>query len=255
MKRSPEGYVGACPKCGGEDRFSINVKKNVFHCRGCGKGGDAIALVQNVEDCSFAEAVTAITGEDPPGRDAGPARELVDDPVARERREERRQQEAAVEAKEADRKSKVLEDVEALWISAQRFEGSLAQTYMKSRKIDITDDLTGDLRFVPDLTYRGYASKESEVEEPLGRFPAMLAAIRNVDGELIGLHRTYLDPKTGDKLKPPATTAAIFQRRSSAARRTVTSALGRSPSALPSAKELRRRPHGIGSGLDLIKSG
>ena len=29
---------GPCPKCAGEDRFSINTRKQVFNCRGCGKG-------------------------------------------------------------------------------------------------------------------------------------------------------------------------------------------------------------------------
>jgi hypothetical protein len=29
--------VGACPICGGDDRFA--VKKDLFNCRGCGKGG------------------------------------------------------------------------------------------------------------------------------------------------------------------------------------------------------------------------
>jgi hypothetical protein len=28
---------GPCPKCGGDDRFSINVAKQLFNCRGCGR--------------------------------------------------------------------------------------------------------------------------------------------------------------------------------------------------------------------------
>ena len=31
---------GPCPVCGGTDRFSVNVKKQVWNCRGCGLGGD-----------------------------------------------------------------------------------------------------------------------------------------------------------------------------------------------------------------------
>jgi hypothetical protein len=39
--------VGPCPDCGGNDRFAVNIKKNLFNCRGCGaKGGDSIDLVQ-----------------------------------------------------------------------------------------------------------------------------------------------------------------------------------------------------------------
>ncbi len=43
--RGPE-RVGPCPVCGGDNRFSINTNKNVFHCRQAGRGGDAIALVE-----------------------------------------------------------------------------------------------------------------------------------------------------------------------------------------------------------------
>lgn len=59
---SPIEYAGPCPACGGKDRFAINVRKQVFNCRGCGaKGGDAIALVQFVSAASFREAVSALT--------------------------------------------------------------------------------------------------------------------------------------------------------------------------------------------------
>jgi len=50
-------FVGPCPTCGGRDRFSINIKKRLFNCRQCGAGGGAIALVQRVEKCGFADAV------------------------------------------------------------------------------------------------------------------------------------------------------------------------------------------------------
>jgi hypothetical protein len=57
---------GPCPKCGGDDRFAINTKKQVFNCRGCGAHGDTIALVQFLDDANFAHACEALTGERPP---------------------------------------------------------------------------------------------------------------------------------------------------------------------------------------------
>jgi hypothetical protein len=58
---------GSCPKCGGEDRFSINTKKQVFNCRGCGaRGGDAIALVEFLDGVDFVHAVETLTGEPAP---------------------------------------------------------------------------------------------------------------------------------------------------------------------------------------------
>jgi hypothetical protein len=67
---------GPCPICGGDDRFSINVSKQVFNCRGCDKGGDVIALIEHLDGCDFVAACTKLTGEPPPkpnGRDRGAA--------------------------------------------------------------------------------------------------------------------------------------------------------------------------------------
>jgi hypothetical protein len=58
--------VGPCPKCGGDDRFSINTKKQVWNCRGCSKGGGVIDLVEHLDDVGFAQACETLTGEPPP---------------------------------------------------------------------------------------------------------------------------------------------------------------------------------------------
>jgi phage/plasmid primase-like uncharacterized protein len=49
--------------CGGTDRFSINVKKQVWNCRGCGLGGDVIALVKHLDGAGFVTAVETLAGE------------------------------------------------------------------------------------------------------------------------------------------------------------------------------------------------
>jgi CHC2 zinc finger/Toprim domain len=54
--------VGPCPVCGGTDRFSVNVKKQVFNCRGCGMGGDVIRLVEHLENRNFRSAVERLCG-------------------------------------------------------------------------------------------------------------------------------------------------------------------------------------------------
>ena len=59
---------GPCPKCGGDDRFAVNTKKQVFNCRGCSARGDVIAFVQFLDHSDFARAVEALTGEPPPKR-------------------------------------------------------------------------------------------------------------------------------------------------------------------------------------------
>jgi Toprim domain/CHC2 zinc finger len=54
---------GPCPQCGGKDRFSINVRKQVFLCRGCAARGNVIALVRFLDGCGFLEALEYLTGE------------------------------------------------------------------------------------------------------------------------------------------------------------------------------------------------
>jgi hypothetical protein len=57
--------AGACPKCGGTDRFNVNTVKGVWNCRGCGVGGDTIDLVRHLDGVNFIEACTALAGPPP----------------------------------------------------------------------------------------------------------------------------------------------------------------------------------------------
>src|SRR5277367_4083808 len=62
LKRiSSTEWAGPCPACGGVDRFSVNIKKGIFNCRGA-NGGDTIAMAQHALGLDFVEAV-AFLGE------------------------------------------------------------------------------------------------------------------------------------------------------------------------------------------------
>ena len=52
--RGGKELTGPCPDCGGDDRFVVTsiAKKKVFRCRGCGKSGDVIALVEFLENAT-----------------------------------------------------------------------------------------------------------------------------------------------------------------------------------------------------------
>lgn len=65
LRRVGVERVGACPKCGGDDRFAINTKKQIFNCRGCGIGGDVIELVEHLDGVDFNTACTALAGPAP----------------------------------------------------------------------------------------------------------------------------------------------------------------------------------------------
>ena len=57
---------GPCPVCGGDDRFSVHIRDQVFNCRGCGgKGGGAIDLVMFLDGRDFGGAVKHLAGDTP----------------------------------------------------------------------------------------------------------------------------------------------------------------------------------------------
>src|SRR5690242_9834357 len=62
---------GACPVCGGRDRFSINTVKGVFNCRGCQARGDVIDFVMFVDGCDFNTACETLTGGGRPAEPQG----------------------------------------------------------------------------------------------------------------------------------------------------------------------------------------
>lgn len=73
--------------------------------------------------------------------------------------------------------------------------------YLKSRAILVRSEhiLNGDnLRFHPELAY--YEEDDDGNVVLLGKFPALVAAIRDREGSIITLHRTYLSP-SGAKAK------------------------------------------------------
>lgn len=74
LKRvSTTELAGPCLVCAGRDRFSINRKQQLWHCRRCATGGaDAISLVMHVRGYNFREAVAYLTGEDVPAPQARP---------------------------------------------------------------------------------------------------------------------------------------------------------------------------------------
>lgn len=192
-------YVGPCPRCGGHDRFSINPRRGVFNCRGFG-GGDFIDMVMHIDDCDMMDACRALTGREPPERP---------------RRGEQRKAEARPKTQEPVSAPPPAEDpgyrdappsqpsfVE-IWEGGVPIDGTHAAAYLEARGLIVTPRWTFDLRFAPALPYFGYAGVDDDQQRELGAFPALLAAIRNVDGELMGVHRTYLDPDAPRKLTPP----------------------------------------------------
>lgn len=77
--------------------------------------------------------------------------------------------------------------LEARWASAHE-NSPIVEQYLRSRGLSVT---------VPTLRCNPAEPYFDEDRNDLGNFPAMLARVETVDGELVALHRTYLDPKGG----------------------------------------------------------
>jgi phage/plasmid primase-like uncharacterized protein len=79
LRRQGRELVGPCPTCGGRDRFAVSPSKQLWNCRGCSLGGNAIDLVRHVDGCSYGEAVRTLEGERISKHVASAARFVADD--------------------------------------------------------------------------------------------------------------------------------------------------------------------------------
>ncbi|WP_207308924.1 DUF7146 domain-containing protein [Marinobacter salicampi] len=91
--------------------------------------------------------------------------------------------------------------IEKLWNEALPLDSPAAEparAYIRNRQVSIRGmNLVNDVRFIPKLVYR------DEDGSNLGEFPAIVAAIRDKNGDLVTLHRTYLT-KNGKKARVPS---------------------------------------------------
>ena len=87
-----------------------------------------------------------------------------------------------------------------LFAASRPIVGSIAEAYLRERGITALRDCTA-LRFHPRCYYR------QDDEAPAGvraDWPALIAAITDLDGTMTGVHRTWLDPS--GRLKAPVAT-------------------------------------------------
>ena len=57
-KRSGANLFGLCPFHGEKTpSFAVNPERQIFHCFGCGKGGDVVSFIMEIENLSYPDAV------------------------------------------------------------------------------------------------------------------------------------------------------------------------------------------------------
>lgn len=59
LKKQGRNYFGLCPFHGeSTPSFSVSPDKQIFHCFGCGAGGNVFSFLRQMEGYSFAESVS-----------------------------------------------------------------------------------------------------------------------------------------------------------------------------------------------------
>lgn len=157
--------------------FSIyaGTGRERYKCHGCGAGGDVIDFVKRFYRLEAKEAIQRLTDETL----------STQTPCDPKKPVQRRQEDLKWKRDEALRLYNAASD-----------DVKLIGAYLRARGIDTHRTGIPDcLRLAPDLLHA-----------PSGkRFPAMLAPIHAVNGDFIGVHRTYLRPDgTGKAPVDPA---------------------------------------------------
>lgn len=87
LKRSGANHVGLCPfHAEKTPSFNVNPPRGIYHCFGCGVGGDAISFVQRIEGLSFPEAVRSLAERY--GIEIAEEQRTPEQEMARQRREQ-----------------------------------------------------------------------------------------------------------------------------------------------------------------------
>ena len=175
----------ACPKHGGTDGFRMfehyhTTGRSV--CNTCGAMKSGLDTLMHAKGWSLTQAADELSKW--LGKDAGAGRTVQRKPPPPTK--------PRIDPQVAYRK------VREVWKGTSSIFGSPAETYLLKRGIGPWA-VSPALRFHPGLRYTQY-NKETKSYDYLGTFPALVAPVRNVNNELVTLHRIYL---TEEGLKAP----------------------------------------------------
>lgn len=191
LKRHSHEWTGPCPTCGGNDRFGLNITKQIFICRGAA-AGDVIRMVEHIEGLPFLAAVESINGEPAPGRKR---REISDDEIARIRASKERadaQREARLhEQEDSERRNRARAG--DIWRASVPITGTLAEVYLNTRGIPtLPEGWPECFRFHPAIPY---PDRE--------KLPALICRVDNQRGVPKAIWRIYLAPDGRGKASVP----------------------------------------------------
>jgi DNA primase len=122
LKRSGSNFLGLCPFHGEKTpSFNVNPAREIFHCFGCGAGGDIFSFVMKIEGISFPEALRKLAARAGVAIDERP---LTD---AEKQLKTERDQQRTIMLVTAEHYRDIL---------TRRPEGATARSYLQEREVD-----------------------------------------------------------------------------------------------------------------------
>lgn len=207
LRKSGANYQGLCPFHGEKTpSFNVNPARGIFHCFGCGVGGNAITFVMKMEGLSFPEAVKFL------GKRVGV--EIADRPVtaAEKRRQDEREELYGIMDLAARLYRESLERSE---------EAGTARRYLEARGVDRETSEAYRLGFAPDRwdylsRHLQHRKVSMELAERLGLVRRregggyfdifrnrLLFAIADIHGRTIGFGGRVLDDSLPKYINSP----------------------------------------------------
>jgi DNA primase len=214
LKKSGANFQGLCPFHGEKTpSFNVNPSRGIFHCFGCGVGGNAVTFVMKMEGLSFPEAVKLLA------KRVGV--EIDDRPPTRSeiKRKDEKEQQFGIVAAAADYYAKLLKDGPAgdagrRYLDGRGVEGEIISSYRLGYASDRWDGL---------VTYLKQKGISPEQVEKLGLIKSksgsgyfdlfrnrLIFTISNVHGQPIGFGGRVLDDSLPKYINSPE--SPVYQK-------------------------------------------
>jgi DNA primase len=152
LKKAGQNFRGLCPFHSEKTpSFNVHPLRQIYHCFGCGKGGDVFSFVMEMEKCEFPDAIRIVAEK------CGIAVPRPKERSPEERREN--QQRAVLVEMHREAQSFFVKQIQGT------LEGKAARAYLEDRGIDATAMDRFGIGYAPsggDVLLRHFKSKYSE---------------------------------------------------------------------------------------------
>ena len=152
LKKSGQNFMGLCPFHSEKSpSFAVHPVRQIYHCFGCGVGGDVFKFVMEVDKCAFPEAVRAVA-------------EKCGIPIPKQRAHSPAEAQATSQRKTL----LALHKEAAAWFAQQlqtSVEGKIARAYLEDRGLDRETISNFSLGYAPssgDALLRQFRGKYNE---------------------------------------------------------------------------------------------